>query len=238
MYIYVLTDPRTNEVRYVGKANDLLVRLRGHINDARLGREQNHKSRWIRSLLTTNLSPEIHPIFPTDEENWARDEREAIAFYRSIGTRLTNVLEGGEGGGVLPLETRAKISASLAGRPLPATTIAKIQEARLRRTHCKRGHEMTDENTMVRKNARGGTVRKCKACQDLHNAKWREDHSTLIGRRKKFCHKGHPLTGNNLVIDFITIKSGRWERHQCRTCKNEASKVAKRRKRAQNAASS
>jgi HNH endonuclease len=38
------------------------------------------------------------------------------------------------------------------------------------KTHCKRGHEFTPENTVIRIHKRGWTMRQCRACMALHAA--------------------------------------------------------------------
>jgi hypothetical protein len=58
--IYTLTDPRTNEIRYVGKANDVSQRYKAHLNRAR--KHQIHKSNWIKQLKKEGLKPIIDVI--------------------------------------------------------------------------------------------------------------------------------------------------------------------------------
>jgi hypothetical protein len=58
-YIYALIDPRTDEVRYIGKSIEPNKRLKSHIyassyiNDSSYN---SHKSNWIRKLLSENLN--------------------------------------------------------------------------------------------------------------------------------------------------------------------------------------
>jgi len=55
--IYVLIDPETNQIRYVGKANNVSERYRAHLNKAR--KHQIHKKNWIESLKRKKLKPII-----------------------------------------------------------------------------------------------------------------------------------------------------------------------------------
>ena len=64
VYIYKLVDPRTSEVRYVGKTTNLKYRLTNHISEAkkRYKRDgkyirETEKMQWIKSLLKLQLKP-------------------------------------------------------------------------------------------------------------------------------------------------------------------------------------
>lgn len=74
------------------------------------------------------------------------------------------------------------------------------------KTHCKRGHEFTPENTRIRANG----SRDCRACEV---GKWkREVERRAIAKVQKItCVHGHPLTGENL---YITSDG----RRRCREC--------------------
>lgn len=62
--IYVLIDPNTLQVRYIGiTCQSLKDRLGNHIHDARYRESDNyHKARWIQSLLSENKKPIIRLI--------------------------------------------------------------------------------------------------------------------------------------------------------------------------------
>lgn len=96
--IYVLRDPRTNEIRYVGfTAETLRRRLGRHLSDATLKRK-THCHRWILALRSLELIPSIEAIEQGSGPEWANVEQKWISFYRNNGTRLTNLTDGGEGG--------------------------------------------------------------------------------------------------------------------------------------------
>jgi hypothetical protein len=50
-----LRDPATNEVRYIGKANDSMKRLKTHIRDSR--RRNTPVYSWIKKLASKGLVP-------------------------------------------------------------------------------------------------------------------------------------------------------------------------------------
>jgi len=94
-FIYGLIDPLTQELRYVGKANDLKRRLICHIRDAKIG--NGHKDNWIKSLLAIGLRPEIFDIESVPYFDWQDSERFWISYFRFVGCRLINSTDGGEG---------------------------------------------------------------------------------------------------------------------------------------------
>lgn len=75
-YIYALYDPRDPLiVRYIGKAQDVDGRLRGHIKEAqdRVGYSL-HRLNWIRYLLKAGVQPQVRVIEAVNK-NWALRER-------------------------------------------------------------------------------------------------------------------------------------------------------------------
>lgn len=64
--IYGLTDPDTNEVRYVGRTTTALsLRLAHHVASARGGSEQ-FVAMWVRSLLNVGKRPQIVSLHNED----------------------------------------------------------------------------------------------------------------------------------------------------------------------------
>ena len=57
-YIYSLAHPITEEIRYVGKTNNLIQRLQVHLRD----KAKTHKNNWIKSLLLNKMIPLIDVI--------------------------------------------------------------------------------------------------------------------------------------------------------------------------------
>ena len=110
-YIYNLIDPRTDEVRYVGKTTHPERRLRRHI--VAEGTTPCHD--WLSQLRRLGLCPEMKILEETKADDWAERERFWIANLRETGCKLTNVSVGGYGAlGVSPSpETRRRISESI-----------------------------------------------------------------------------------------------------------------------------
>jgi hypothetical protein len=96
-FIYVLIDPETNEIRYVGKSDNPRKRLDGHVYS---NKDSNrHKLNWVRKLARNKLKPVMQVIEETPYELWKERECYWIAYYRAQGCILLNVAEGGGGGG-------------------------------------------------------------------------------------------------------------------------------------------
>ena len=83
--IYVLIDPRTMRVRYIGiTCQSLTDRLGNHIHDAKYRPEENwHKARWILQLLDEGYKPIIRQICHCDTRKNAEEiESKLIVKYK------------------------------------------------------------------------------------------------------------------------------------------------------------
>lgn len=93
--IYGLFDPRDkgSNIRYVGfTSKDLKKRLCEHIYESK--KKKNHRHKWIASLLSEGVLPEIVLIERVCDEEWKAREQYWISYY---GSALTNSTIGGEG---------------------------------------------------------------------------------------------------------------------------------------------
>ena len=93
--IYILIDPETQQVRYVGKANNISQRYKAHLNRAR--KHQIHKLNWINSLKAKKLRPIIEVIDIVPIEDWIFWETYWISQFKTWGFDLINYTNGGEG---------------------------------------------------------------------------------------------------------------------------------------------
>lgn len=97
-YIYGLVDPRTDELRYVGKSNDPVRRTYNHITDAK--KKFTYRDRWIKQLLDLGLKPKLEILEDgIKDKDWNEIERWWIFMAKACGHRLTNGTEGGTGFG-------------------------------------------------------------------------------------------------------------------------------------------
>lgn len=96
--IYGLSDPVTNEIRYIGKSCSGLKRANQHFIPSQL-RADTYKTRWIISVIKSGLKPNV-VILEEFKNSDKLNEREIfwIKYYKNNGARLTNTTEGGDGG--------------------------------------------------------------------------------------------------------------------------------------------
>jgi group I intron endonuclease len=91
IYIYSLTDPITNKIRYIGKSVNPNQRYSAHISRSK--ERKTHTNCWIYGLLKKGLKPILNVIEECDESNWIEREK----YHISLHENLTNLTEGGEG---------------------------------------------------------------------------------------------------------------------------------------------
>lgn len=151
-YIYTLEDPITNDIRYVGKTSrSIKIRYQEHLYDCKKGKA--YSSRWINKLSKKGLEPIVREI-DSCNNNGSELEKFYISKYKSIGCKLTNLTEGGEGligykhseeckkaqssrmignkncvGRVLSQEHKDKVSSIMKGRKVSSETIEKLKLA-------------------------------------------------------------------------------------------------------------
>lgn len=102
VFIYSLRNPETDEVRYIGKTNNLKTRLRSHQKAASFGTLP--VNRWVKKLQSVGMEPVLRIEKEVPESSWEDAEVELIAQHRSAGTRLLNVTNGGEGAASISFE--------------------------------------------------------------------------------------------------------------------------------------
>jgi hypothetical protein len=121
LYIYILCDPDTKMIRYVGQTNDPKERYHAHII-----RPFNKKSesynlynyRWLRKIINSGKQPEMDilesGIETRDEAN--RLERFYIHYFQFLGFKLTNssTADANE----FSLETKKKMSLAKKGKTI------------------------------------------------------------------------------------------------------------------------
>lgn len=93
-FIYALVDPRCNEIRYVGKAENVSLRFWEHINEAMQGNTSN-KSDWLRGLLAEGLKPDYQILEEVSDSNWREREIYWIDLHKDS---IVNTHPGGFGG--------------------------------------------------------------------------------------------------------------------------------------------
>jgi hypothetical protein len=117
-YIYGLVDPRTGEVRYIGKSDNPRYRLTHHCRN----RLYTVKGKWIKELIELGTKPDLCIFECVDFDKWEEREKWWIRFYLDNGVDLLNSNLGGSGGSYPDTETRKlvaeRVSKTMRGRPL------------------------------------------------------------------------------------------------------------------------
>jgi len=87
VYIYTLSDPRSGDVRYIGRAIAPQSRLKAHVN----ARYYNDKVKWINELKTDGLLPVMTIIDSVDDKVLAREKEQYwMNKYTMDGCELLN----------------------------------------------------------------------------------------------------------------------------------------------------
>ena len=128
--IYILSDPITFDVRYVGKTNSTKSRLYSHIKECNSIRI-SHKINWIKSLLSKGERPIISIIDVVPISEWQYWEKYWIEQFKQWGFNLTNQTEGGDGGKGYKHTDLAKdnMRKSKLGKPLSEEHKEKISKS-------------------------------------------------------------------------------------------------------------
>ena len=93
VYIYTISDPLTEEVRYVGKTINPSQRFISH----RYAAKKHYVACWIRKLKSQGLKPMFHIVDEVDDSSWQFWEQFYICLFKSWGFRLNNITAGGDG---------------------------------------------------------------------------------------------------------------------------------------------
>jgi group I intron endonuclease len=113
--VYLLSDPKTEEPRYVGVTVNLKNRIRDHKKDKR----KCYRTNWIQSLKKENLSPLVKVLEEVDDKDRDIAERFWIAFFRERFDNLVNATDGGDGALNPSPEVREKIASGHRGKKRP-----------------------------------------------------------------------------------------------------------------------
>jgi len=91
-FIYVLKDPRSGGVCYVGSSVNPKARVEEHIWEAknRTSGVRSLKAEWINDLLKNSLRPQIEVIEMTERARGAERESYWILFYKKKNPQLLN----------------------------------------------------------------------------------------------------------------------------------------------------
>lgn len=130
VYIYTLSDPITDIVKYVGKSVNPKDRLRCHIKDAKTKRRNNLSCNWIKSLLNKNIKPKMD-IIDEIEGEWEWLEIYWIEQFKAWGFKLKNLTNGGDYNPMSNPISRKKLSDKLKNIPKSQKHKDKISQTKI-----------------------------------------------------------------------------------------------------------
>lgn len=94
-FIYALIDPKTNEIRYIGKSDTPHKRIKSHISSVKTKSIKNSQlANWINDLLQNGLKPELAVLEVCRYDNWENKEKEWIMTLKNR-YNLFNIQDGG-----------------------------------------------------------------------------------------------------------------------------------------------
>jgi hypothetical protein len=73
IYIYALKDPINNEIKYIGKTNNIKRRYNNHLQEVNKG-INTKKVNWIRKLKENNTKPILEVLEICSDINWQEKE--------------------------------------------------------------------------------------------------------------------------------------------------------------------
>lgn len=154
-HIYILIDPRTYQIRYVGQTINIKSRFIDHTTK-QYGK--NRRTCWLNKLRSLNLKPIIQGIEECDETNWADREKYWIRHYRELGCDLVNATGGGEGniGWIPSEETRRRMSEANKGEKNPNYGKIRSEEHKRKIGEGNKGKTMSAESRRKMSEAKKG----------------------------------------------------------------------------------
>lgn len=97
IYIYGLYNSFSDEIRYIGKTNNVGRRLKEHLREAKSGKYAHlPKNRWILKTINSGGKILCKIIETTNEIEWETKEIYWISYYKQTYGNLTNISRGGE----------------------------------------------------------------------------------------------------------------------------------------------
>jgi group I intron endonuclease len=171
VFIYTLSDPTTNEIRYVGKTNDIKTRIKDHIKRSK--HKKTHKDKWVNGLINKDLKPVILILDEVEDCDWIFWEKFYINLFKVWGFNLVNHTDGGDGGSFKQhsFETKQKMSEIGKGKKRPPFT----EEHRRNLSESAKKKIMTKEHREKIKNSLKNRI----------IAPFTEEHKKNISKAKK-----------------------------------------------------
>jgi hypothetical protein len=194
-YIYGLVDPRTDEVRYVGKTMHKERRLHDHIRDC--AKRKTYKDNWLLELSSFGMKPEMIVLCEATESDWQDKERFHIKELFGKGCNLTNLSDGGEG--CYGPEISKRISKAMKGMVFSKERNSKISDAL-------KGHVISDETAKKIGIANKGRIWTAEQIERQNAPKrgvsFTQEHKDKMSASMKGKKKSKPPWNKGLKMEF------------------------------------
>lgn len=136
IHIYILSDPRSGEIFYVGKTVNPKHRRAIHLTPSSHNKAKRERVLEIRE---SGAFPEFEIVesldVPDHHSHWGDAEKWWIAYLRSIGCPLTNILKGGQGGRQWSEEELKRMSELAKARATPERRAHQSRKMKGRKVH-------------------------------------------------------------------------------------------------------
>lgn len=152
-FIYLLKDPITLDIKYIGKSDDPNNRLTEHIRKSKY--KNTYKNNWINGLLKSGNLPIMEIIDVVEKNEWSDSEKKWISHYKKLGCKLTNLTDGGDGGNFGD-EVNKLISQKLKNRVFSSKTIKLMSESAKKRKMSDEGRKLLSEKRKGKNNSMFG----------------------------------------------------------------------------------
>jgi predicted GIY-YIG superfamily endonuclease len=91
-YIYGLSDPREDRIRYIGATTNPQRRLAEHRRGFRQG---SYLKKWVKRIQSEGVEPEMTILEETDWNHWEEREKARISWARQVYGTMLNRQDGG-----------------------------------------------------------------------------------------------------------------------------------------------
>lgn len=132
--IYALSNPCTQEIRYIGRSSSGLKRAKHHLNFSVYTKSKLPVHGWIHKLIKNGLLPKVAIIEDCGTfEASICAEIHYIQLFKKEGHRLLNCTDGGEGtiGRKVSQEVKERLSKLYTGKKQSVASIEKMRQAKL-----------------------------------------------------------------------------------------------------------
>lgn len=182
-YIYTISDPTTNAIRYVGQTVNIRNRINKHLSVSK--NKSNHCQCWVNKLIINNITPIFEIIDECEVEKLDFYEQFYISLIKSWGFDLTNLTSGGFRNKELSEESKLKISNSLIGKKQSISTIEKRSTASKKTWNSEYLRELKREQS--KKLVSEGKIGFKKGCTSFNKGKpFRGDKNKVSNSLKKY----------------------------------------------------